>query len=122
MLSASTGKTESVYGARKIKEKLQSEGKQVSRARVVRVMKNLGIASAYTHKKYRRPDEVPNKKEVHNLFERKFNGYRPLFTLISNITYVRVSAKWAYIYLFLDLANREIVGHAASWHRDASLV
>jgi len=111
-----------VYGARKIKEKLQSEGKQVSRTRIVRVMKNLGLTSAYTHKKYRKPGEVPNESEAPDLLKRRFTGYKPLCALVSDLTYVRVAGRWAYTCLFLDLANREIVGHAASWHRDANLV
>ena len=112
----------SVYGARKIKEKLDEKGKGASRRRITRVMSDLGLKSAYTKKDYRPPKDTVNEKACPDLLKRNFRGHRPLEALISDLTYVRVAGKWAYTCLFLDLANREIVGHAASIHRDARLV
>ena len=112
----------SVYGARKIQMKLAEEGKIVSRRRIVRIMKAHGLVSAYTQKKYRSTKSAPNEAPVVNLIQRNFNGRRPLDVLVSDLTYVRVGNKWAYTCLLLDLANREIVGHGASWQKDARLV
>lgn len=41
---------------------------------------------------------------------------------MSDLTYVRVGAGWNYVCLFIDLYNREIVGHAAGARKDARLV
>jgi transposase InsO family protein len=111
-----------VYGARKIKQKLDEEGITASRRRITRVMKSQGLISAYTKKKYRSKHTEVNQADMPNVLDRKFDGYRPLDALTSDLTYVRVANRWAYTCLFLDLSNREIVGHAASWNKDAKLV
>lgn len=113
----------SVYGARKIKAVLDAQGVTASRRRIVRVMKGLGIASAYTAKKKPRANRSPaNEAGAPDLVGRKFSGRRPLDVLVGDLTYVRVAGRWAYTCLLLDLANREIVGHAAGLRKDASLV
>lgn len=38
----------------------------------------------------------------------------PRTHIVSDLTYVRVGAGWNYVCLFIDLCNREIVGHAAT--------
>ena len=40
---------------------------------------------------------------------------------MSDVTYVKTGGRRAYTCLLLDLANRELVGHAASWNRDSRL-
>lgn len=42
--------------------------------------------------------------------------------LASDLTYVRVGGKWAYVCLLIDLANRSIAGHSADTGRTADLV
>jgi transposase InsO family protein len=111
-----------VYGARKIKHKLAQEGTVASRTRIVRIMKNRGLISAYTKKGYRPAKDRPNEAQLPNLVDRTFSGRQPLDVLVSDLTYVRVGDRWAYTCLLLDLANREIVGHGALWHKDAALV
>jgi transposase InsO family protein len=115
-------KNRSVYGARKIKQKLDKEGKPASRKRIVRVMKSMGITSAYTKKKYKPQKDTPNEAKTKNLVDRKFSGHLPLDVLVSDLTYVRVANRWAYTCLFLDLANRELVGHAAGPNKNGKLV
>jgi len=34
--------------------------------------------------------------------------------IVSDLTYVRVGAKWHYVCLFVDFFNREIIGHSAT--------
>jgi len=112
----------SIYGSHKIKKKLDQEGKQVSRRRIVRVMRANGLVSAYTTKKHRPTKSEPNEAPVPDLVERNFRGRRPLELLVSDLTYICLGNKWAYTCLFLDIANREIVGHGAGWNKDARLV
>lgn len=38
------------------------------------------------------------------------------------MTYVRVSKRWHYICVLVDLYNREIIGHSVGLHKDAFLV
>jgi transposase InsO family protein len=112
----------SVYGARKIRHKLAQEGIVASRARIGRIMKNQGLVSAYTKKRHRPAKDRPNEARLANLVDRTFSGRRPLDVLVSDLTYVQVGGRWGYTCLLLDLADREIVGHGAGWHKDAALV
>ena len=54
---------------------------------------------------------------------RKFDQQKQLsVVVVSGLTYVRVKNRWHYICLFVDLYNREIIGHSAGIHKDAELV
>jgi len=112
----------SVYGTRKIKKALHAEGKRASRGRIGRIMAKYGLISAYTQKKYRPGGDAANDADVPNLLGRNFKGHRPLEVVVSDLTYVRVAGRWAYTCLFLDLYNREIIGHSAGDHKDAALI
>ena len=110
------------YGARKIKRVLARKGKVASRRRITRIMKENSLASAYAKPRYRVHADAPNEAELPNVLDRRFDGYAPHTHLASDLTYVRVGAAWHYICLLVDLANREIVGHAAGARKDARLV
>jgi transposase InsO family protein len=111
-----------VYGARKIKAVLVRQGVEISLRRIWRIMKERGLQSAYTKKKYKAHKSKVNEANLPNRIERDFKGRRPLDVVTSDLTYVKVAGKWAYTCLLLDLYNREIIGHAASLHKDADLV
>ena len=110
------------YGARKIKASLARRGIVLSRRRITRIMKENGLASAYTKAKFRPHPSKVNEAELPNIVDREFNGHAPRTHVVSDLTYVRVGAGWNYICLLIDLYNREIVGHAAGARKDARLV
>lgn len=110
------------YGARKIKRALAKKGKVASRRRITRIMKENSLASAYAKAKFKSHADKPNEADLPNVLDREFDGYAPHTHLASDLTYVRVLSAWHYICLLVDLANREIVGHAAGAHKDARLV
>ena len=110
------------YGARKIKHVLSRKGLNASRRRIARIMKQNGLVSAYTKKKYRPCVYKVNDADTPNILNRVFDGYPPRSHLVSDLTYVRVGGNWNYICLLIDLHNREIVGHAAARHKGADLV
>jgi len=41
---------------------------------------------------------------------------------LSDLTYVRVEANWYYLCVFVDLYNREIIGHSSGPNKTATLV
>lgn len=41
---------------------------------------------------------------------------------MTDLTYVRVDRRWAYVCLIIDLSNREIIGLSVGWHNTAELV
>ncbi|SHH27154.1 Integrase core domain-containing protein [Tepidibacter thalassicus DSM 15285] len=42
--------------------------------------------------------------------------------VVSDLTYVRINKKWAYICVLLDLHNREIIGYSVGDNKNADLV
>ena len=112
----------SLYGSRKLKKILAKKGIVLSRRKICRIMKQRGLESAYTHKKYRNYNKKHNETDIPNLLARQFNGHQPLAAVVSDLTYVRVGQKWQYICILLDLHNREIIGYSSGTHKDAQLV
>ncbi len=111
-----------VYGQRKLKHVLFRKGWTVSRRRIGRIMKKRGLVSAYTSKKYRVYAVRSNEAAVPNLLDRDFNNQAPGTCVVSDLTYVRVGMRWAYICILLDLGAREIIGYSAGVHKNAELV
>ncbi|KGX86421.1 transposase [Pontibacillus halophilus JSM 076056 = DSM 19796] len=110
------------YGTRKIKVELKKQGKVVSRRRIGRIMKQIGLVSRYTVAQYRPPQSSCNEAKTANLLKREFRQEEAMQVLVSDLTYVRVRGKWHYICIFIDLFNREIVGHSSGPFKDAHLV
>lgn len=110
------------YGTRKIKKELMETGKQVSRRRIGRIMKQEGLVSNYTTAQFKPQKDTCNESETENILNRQFHdrGYRDV--VVSDLTYVRVGAHWNYICVLVDLYNREIIGYSAGKQKTAGLV
>lgn len=112
------------YGTRKIKKELAKlpEPRQVSRRRIGRLMNEMGLVSLYTVAQFKPHKSKCNEAPVKNELNRQFKQDEHLAVIVSDLTYVRVGNKWHYVCLFVDLFNREIIGHSAGLNRDADLV
>ena len=110
------------YGTRKIKAALERRGVTASRRRIVNIMKRRGMTSAYARRTFKPHKTRVNEARLANILDREFDGYEPRTHLASDLTYVRVGGKWAYVCLLIDLANRSIAGHSADTSRTADLV
>ncbi|MGA3603276.1 IS3 family transposase [Lysinibacillus agricola] len=112
------------YGTRKIKKELSKlpVPKHVSRRRIGRLMKVLGLVSNYTVAQYKPHKFTCNEASVKNELQRQFEQEEPLAVIVSDLTYVRVGRKWHYVCLFVDLFNREIIGHSAGANKTVELV
>lgn len=111
-----------VYGTRKIKNELKKADFIVSRRRIGRVMKKLGLVSKYTIAQFKPHKEKCNDAPIKNELNRQFDGQAPYAVVVSDLTYVRVNYKWNYVCILVDLFNREIIGYSAGIHKDAQLV
>ncbi|MGG1688661.1 IS3 family transposase [Heyndrickxia ginsengihumi] len=112
------------YGTRKIKKELAklSEPKKVSRRRIGRLMNEMGLVSNYTVAQYKPYHSTCNEAPVKNELKRQFKQEEYLAVIVSDLTYVRVGKRWHYVCLFVDLFNREIIGHSAGPNKTAGLV
>ena len=109
-------------GAGKIKAALERRGVTASRRRIVNIMKRRGMTSAYARRTSEPHKTRADEAGLANILDREFDGYEPRAHLASDLTYVRVGGKWAYVCLLIDLANRGIAGHSADTGRAADLV
>lgn len=110
------------YGTRKIKEELKKTGKQVSRRRIGRIMKQEGLVSNYTTAQFKPQKDASNESKTENVLNRQFQNREYRDVVISDLTYVRVGTRWNYICVLVDLFNREIIGYSAGEHKTAELV
>jgi transposase InsO family protein len=111
-----------VYGTRRIKVALEKANQTVSRRRLGRFMKELGIVSKYTQASYKPMTTQPNEESVRNVLNREFQVDKEMSVLVSDLTYVKVGNRWNYICFLIDLYNREIVGYSVGEKKDATLV
>ena len=111
-----------VYGTRKIKKELQNQNYKVSRRRISRIMKKLGLVSKYTIAQFKPHRKKCNEDPIKNELNRKFDRQTPYAVVVSDLTYVRVNYKWNYVCILVDLFNREIIGYSVGIHKDAQLV
>ena len=110
------------YGTHKIKKELMKTGKQVSRRRIGRIMKQQGLVSNYTTAQFKPHKDTCNESKTENVVNRQFQGREYRDVVISDLTYVRAGTGWNYICILVDLYNREIIGYSAGEHKTAELV
>ncbi len=86
------------------------EFSKVSRNRVARHMKEMGL-KCRTVKKFVVTTDSKHKEPVSpNLLDRQFTVPTPDTVWVSDITYLRVGMKWHYLTVFIDLFSRIVVG------------
>ena len=104
-------------GSPKIASELQERGIKVSRNRVARRMRQMGLR-ARTKRRFRVTTNSRQKYPVAaNLLQREFRSDRPNRVWVSDITYVWTREGWLYPTVFIDLFSRCVVG----WSISASL-
>ncbi|WP_436841399.1 IS3 family transposase [Tunicatimonas pelagia] len=102
------------YGSPKITHELKKEGMHVSRPRVARMMKKMGLKSIVKKKYVVTTDSKHNFPASENLLNRQFSVDRPAEVWVSDITYIKVARGWMYLTVMLDLYDRKVVGWAMS--------
>ena len=93
------------------------EFSQVSRPRVARLMREMGLKCRTVKKYVVTTDSKHNDPVAPNVLDRKFKVSSPNQVWVSDITYLKVGKKWYYLTVFLDLFSRIVVG----WDLSASL-
>jgi transposase InsO family protein len=105
-----------------MKRALAREGKTASRRRIARIMKENGLSSAYSIRKFKPHAGKVDPSDAPNVVARDFSGRAPRTHICSDLAYVRVGGRWNHVCLLVDLSNREIVGHSCGPRKDAKLV
>lgn len=112
--------TKSRLGSPKMRIELKDRGMLVSRPRVARLMKQLGLRSIICKKfKVSTTDSNHGYLPSKNLMDRDFSASRPGEKWVSDITYVRTKQGWIYLTIVMDLFDRKIIGWSMSTTMEA---
>lgn len=98
------------YGAPRLTDELRGEGEKVSKNRVARRMKALGI-QAKGKKKFKATTDSKHELPVaSNLLNRDFTATKPNEKWCGDITYVWTEEGWLYLATVIDLYSRKVIG------------
>lgn len=86
------------------------EFRKVSRPRVARIMREMGLKCRTTKKFGVTTDSKHNQPVAANLLDQKFTVSSPDRVWVTDITYLKVGRKWHYLTVFIDLFSRIIIG------------
>ncbi len=82
----------------------------ISRARVARYMKEMGLKCKTVKRFAVTTDSKHNEPVAPNIVNRQFSVATPDTTWVSDITYLKVGSRWYYLAVFIDLFSRTVVG------------
>ena len=111
------------YGSPRIHQELRAAGRHVGLHRVARLMR-LNALRAKTRKAFRPCNKASSTAcgVVDNLLQRDFHPPAPNLSWAGDITYIRTSAGWRYLAVWIDLYSRRVVGWKLAHRMDTGLV
>ncbi len=116
-------KSKQSAGRRKITRQLGNDGLQVNHKLVGRIMREQGLVPHQVRRAWkkaaRRANQVPDPADA---LKRVFIAQVPGSTLVGDISQVPTGQGWLYLATVIDLANREVIGHAHAARMTAELV
>lgn len=113
------------YGVPRLRRGLRNDGLSVSKDRVQRLMKELGI-SAKPKKKKKAPKTTIHKKgdrTAPRVFDNdEVKATKPNEVWASDITYIKTKKGFVYLLAIIDLFSRRVVGWSLRDHMEESLL
>jgi putative transposase len=121
-IAASHSASRKTYGSPRILCDLREDGDLVSRKRVARLMRELGVEGVQK-RRYRATTDSNHRFSVApNLLMRDFDVTEPNTAWVTDITYIATQDGWLYLAAILDLCSRRVVGYSMSERIDRHLV
>jgi putative transposase len=121
-IKAAFDESRRTYGSPRIHRELVARGFEVSKARVEREMRAMGLL-ARRPKRFRvTTDSAHGMPVAENTLGRKFSASEPNQAWTTDITYVWTREGWLYLSVIIDLFSRRVVGWATANHMRTSLV
>ena len=103
-----------VYGSPKIRAELVSEGCQVGRNRVARLMRQERVQGCPKRRFRVTTQRNPTHRVAKNLLQQDFTATVPNQRWVADITYISTHQGWIYLAIVLDLYSRRVVGWSMS--------
>ena len=110
------------YGSPRVHEELKAGGIAVSRKRIARIMRELGLEGRKKRGFKATTDSKHTMPVADNILDRNFEVDAPNVAWVTDITYVWTAEGWLYLAAILDLFSRRVVGFAMSERIDRALV
>jgi putative transposase len=111
------------YGAPRMHAELRDQGVRVSRKRVARLMRELGLEGVSRRRgKKRTTVQSEAAKTAPDLLERRFVADRPDQVWVADITYIPTHEGWLFLAAVVDLCSRRVVGWSMRPDLQADLV
>ena len=102
------------YGIPRVWVELKGLGWEVSRKRVERLMKAMGLRARRRRKWVKTTDSHHKHEVAENILNRDFRALYPGAKWVSDITYLRTESGWLYMTVILDLWDRKVIGWSIS--------
>lgn len=102
------------YGAPRIKKELEKYRYFISRRRISKLMKLLGLQVRRSYKFRALTDSNHKYPVASNLLNQNFNVDRENQVWVSDMTYISTKQGWMYLTVIIDLFNRKVVGWSFS--------
>lgn len=102
------------YGSPRIHRQLAAEGWQVSRQRIARLMRAMGMASQIRRRWIKTTDSKHRWPVAPNVLDRRFSPSELGKVWVSDITFIPSEQGWLYLTAVMDLADRQILGWSLS--------
>ncbi|WP_394669230.1 IS3 family transposase [Halosquirtibacter xylanolyticus] len=102
------------YGSCRIRITLRRSDIYLSRSYVARLMNRMGLKSILKKKFKATTDSRHDYPVAPNLLNREFRVEKLGSKWVSDITYIKVLNRWAYLTTVIDLADRQVIGWALS--------
>lgn len=112
----------STYGSPRIHQELRAQDLRVSRKRVARLMRELGITADLPKRFVVTTDSDHDQPVAANLLDRDFTATAPDQKWATDITYIPTDEGFLYLAAIEDLFSRKIVGWAMDAHMETSMV
>jgi transposase InsO family protein len=111
------------YGAPRVHQELRATGLKVGRHRIARLMRCSAL-KAKTRRGFRPCRNTGNRASgvAENLLQQEFSPAAPNRCWAGDITYIRTTAGWRYLAVWIDLYSRRVVGWAMGVTMGATLV
>ena len=121
-IAASHSASRRTYGSPRVLRDLRDEGRRVSRKRVARLMRELGLEGCGKRRFRATTDSRHRFPVAPNVLMRDFDVDSPNTAWVADITYLATLEGWLYLAVILDLFSRRVVGYAMSERIDRALV
>lgn len=121
-IKESYDESKGTYGSPRITKALQAGGTEVSRPRVARIMRGMGLRSIVRRKWRACTTDSDHRLAVcANLLDRDFHSDKLGEKWVGDLTYIPTDEGWLYLTTVMDLADRKIIGWAQSESMEAEL-